>query len=96
MPNRQFQPTSTIRVLQVEDSELDAELVLTELDSDGIDYEVQRVDDEAHYVAALSDFKPHIVLSDLSMPGFSGQRALELLREHDEDLPFIFVSATLG
>jgi signal transduction histidine kinase len=96
MPNRQFQPTSTIRVLQVEDSELDAELVLTELDSDGIDYEVQRVDDEAHYVAALSEFKPHIVLSDLSMPGFSGQRALELLREHDEDLPFIFVSATLG
>jgi signal transduction histidine kinase len=96
MPNRQFQPTSTIRVLQVEDSELDAELVLTELDSDGIVYEVQRVDDEAHYVAALSEFEPHIVLSDLSMPGFSGQRALELLREHDEDLPFIFVSATLG
>jgi signal transduction histidine kinase len=36
------------------------------------------------------------VLSDLSLPGFSGQHALELLRRHDEDLPFIFVSATLG
>jgi signal transduction histidine kinase len=86
----------TIRVLQVEDNELDAELVLAELDGDGIGYEVLLVDDEPRYVAALSEFRPHIVLSDLSMPGFSGQHALELLRQRDEDLPFIFVSATLG
>jgi signal transduction histidine kinase len=86
----------TIRVLQVEDSQLDAELVLAELDNDGITYEVRLVDDEAHYVAALDEFKPQIVLSDLSLPGFSGQHALELLRKRDEDLPFIFVSATLG
>jgi signal transduction histidine kinase len=85
-----------VRVLQVEDSKLDAELVLAELDADKIDYEVRLVDDEVNFVAALDEFKPHIVLSDLSMPGFSGQRALELLRQRDEDLPFIFVSATLG
>ena len=96
MPNRQIRPMPTIRVLQVEDSELDAELVLAELDGDGIAYEVQLVDDESRFVAALEEFKPHIVLSDLSMPGFSGQHALELLRQRDEDLPFIFVSATLG
>jgi CheY-like chemotaxis protein len=70
--------------------------VLAELDEDGIAYEVQLVDDEPRFVAALDEFKPHIVLSDLSMPGFSGQHALELLRQRDEDLPFIFVSATLG
>jgi signal transduction histidine kinase len=86
----------TIRVLQVEDSALDAELVLGELDADGIDYSVQLVDDEQLYLQALEQFQPHIVLSDLSMPGFSGQRALELLRARDEDTPFIFVSATLG
>jgi signal transduction histidine kinase len=86
----------TIRVLQVEDSELDAELVLAELDNDGIAYEVRLVDDQARFVAALDEFKPHIVLSDLSMPGFSGEHALELLRQRDEELPFIFVSATLG
>jgi signal transduction histidine kinase len=96
MPNRQLQARSTIRVLQVEDSQLDAELVLAELDSDGIVYEVRLVDDEERFVAALNEFKPHIVLSDLSMPGFSGQQALELLRKRDEDLPFIFVSAALG
>jgi len=96
MPNRQLQSIPTIRVLQVEDSQLDAELVLAELDNDGIRYEVKLVDDAPCFIAALGEFKPHIVLSDLSMPGFSGQRALELLRQHDEDLPFIFVSATLG
>ncbi|MEP6897532.1 MAG: response regulator [Rhodanobacter sp.] len=96
MPNRQFRPLPTIRVLQVEDSALDAELVLAELDGDAIGYEVRLVDDEPRYVAALQEFMPHIVLSDLSLPGFSGQRALELLRQRDEDLPFIFISATLG
>jgi signal transduction histidine kinase len=95
MPNRS-QAMPTIRVLQVEDSELDAELVLAELEADGIPHEARLVDDEAGYLAALKEFDPHIVLSDLSVPGFSGQRALELLRERDEDLPFIYVSATLG
>jgi signal transduction histidine kinase len=94
--NRQPPAMPIVRVLQVEDSQLDAELVLAELDDDGLSYEVLLVDDEARFTAALQDFKPHIVLSDLSLPGFSGQHALELLRRHDEDLPFIFVSATLG
>ncbi|WP_426688601.1 response regulator [Rhodanobacter ginsengiterrae] len=96
MSNRQMRSMPTVRILQVEDSQLDAELVLAELDADQIPYEVRLVDDEARYLAALDDFAPEIVLSDLSMPGFSGQHALELLRQRDEHLPFIFVSATLG
>ena len=85
-----------IRILQVEDSPLDAELVLTELQADGIDYDVRLVDDEPAFVLTLQQFKPNIVLSDLSMPGFSGQRALQLLRDQSVDIPFIYVSATLG
>ncbi len=96
MPYRQQAPLQTIRILQVEDSELDAELVLGELEADQIAYEVRLVDDQASFLEALDTFDPHIVLSDLSVPGFSGQHALELLRQRDEDLPFIFVSATLG
>jgi CheY-like chemotaxis protein len=87
MSNRQQRTMPTIRVLQVEDSQLDAELILAELDADDIEYEVCLVEDEPRYLAALDEFSPHIVLSDLSMPGFSGQRALELLRGRDEDLP---------
>jgi signal transduction histidine kinase len=96
MVDRQHWGLPRIRILQIEDSQLDAELVLSELDADAIDYDVQLVDEERAYVEALDEFHPHIVLSDLSMPGFSGQRALDLLRERDQDLPFIFVSATLG
>lgn len=96
MAERQHWALPRIRILQIEDSQLDAELVLSELDADAIDYEVRLVDEERAYLSVLDEFRPHIVLSDLSMPGFSGQRALELLRERDTDLPFIFVSATLG
>lgn len=86
----------TVRVLQVEDSALDAELILGELERDGIRYEARLVDEQSQFVAALDEFAPDIVLSDLSMPKFSGKQALALLRQRDEDLPFIFVSATLG
>ncbi|WP_430387923.1 hybrid sensor histidine kinase/response regulator [Dyella sp. 20L07] len=96
MVDRQHRGLPRIRVLQIEDSQLDAELVLSELDADAIEYDVHLVDAEREFLAALEEFNPHIVLSDLSMPGFSGQRALDLLRERDQDLPFIFVSATLG
>ncbi|HET6554153.1 MAG TPA: ATP-binding protein, partial [Dyella sp.] len=96
MADRQHWALPRIRILQIEDSQLDAELVLSELDADTIEYDVRLVDEERAYLSVLDEFRPHIVLSDLSMPGFSGQRALELLRERDQDLPFIFVSATLG
>jgi signal transduction histidine kinase len=89
-------PNHKVRILQVEDNELDAELVLSELEEDGLDYEVRLVDDEAAYVAALDGFHPDIVLSDLSMPHFSGERALEILRARNTEIPFIFISATLG
>lgn len=85
-----------IRILQVEDCAFDAELVQSELSLDQIDFQVRLVEDEVAYLLALEEFEPDIILSDLSLPGFSGRRALELLRERDEVLPFIFVSATLG
>ncbi|SEW05709.1 hybrid sensor histidine kinase/response regulator [Luteibacter sp. 329MFSha] len=85
-----------VRILQVEDNPLDAELVLGELEDDGIDFEVRLVEDEAAYAAALDEFEPDIVLSDLSLPAFSGERALQVLRERRSDIPFIFISATLG
>lgn len=88
--------TRRIRVLLVEDNAEDAELALAELVDDALTHEARVVDDEAAFLAALREFAPDIVLSDLSLPGFSGQRALELLRQRDTELPFIYVSATLG
>jgi signal transduction histidine kinase len=88
--------TRRIRVLHVEDDPTDSELVEDQLRDARLDAELLRVDDEAATRAALARFRPDIVLSDLSMPGFSGYRALELVREHSRYVPFIFVSGTMG
>jgi signal transduction histidine kinase len=96
MPPLREAADRTVRILQVEDNALDAELILGELEADGMAYEARLVEDEESFIAALDEFHPDIVLSDLSLPGFSGQRALEILRARSSDVPFIFVSATLG
>jgi signal transduction histidine kinase len=88
--------SESLRVLIVEDEPLDAELIVDQLGGDGLNVESRLVDDEAGYRQALDDFSADVVISDLSMPGFSGYRALELLREKDKLLPFIFVSGTIG
>src|SRR5215469_12429408 len=66
MVERQHWGLPRIRILQIEDSQLDAELVLSELDADAIEYDVKLVDAEREYLEALEEFRPHIVLSDLS------------------------------
>jgi len=87
---------NAFRVLLVEDEPLDAELIIDVLREDGIEVESRRVDDEAGYREELGSFAADLVIADLSMPGFSGYRALEILRERDRVLPFIFVSGTIG
>ncbi len=85
-----------VRVLIVEDDPFDAELVIDELRADALAFEVRVVDDESGFSRELAGFDPDIVVSDLSMPGFSGYRALELLRERSAVTPFVFVSGTIG
>ena len=87
---------NVLRILLVEDEPLDAELILDELRKDGLVVDSLRVDDEAGFREALGRFSADVVIADLSMPGFSGFRALEILRESDALLPFIFVSGTIG
>jgi PAS domain S-box-containing protein len=85
----------TIRVLIVEDNPADAELVVRELHRAGFDPQWQRVDTEAEFLDRLHP-DLDIILSDYSMPQFDGLRALELLKQGGRDVPFIFISGTLG
>ncbi len=85
-----------LRILLVEDEPNDAELVFDELRGDGLKFESRVVDVESDFVGSLDHFEPDIVISDLSMPAFSGYRALEILRERSPLIPFIFVSGTMG
>lgn len=89
-------PTTPIRLLLVEDSEPDAELVLDELERGQLAVLAERVDDEPAFVRALEATQPDLIISDLSMPGFSGYRALEIARERAPSIPFMFVSGTMG
>lgn len=85
-----------LRVLLVEDVDADAELIAHALKRDGIDARFERVDSEPGLNARLGSFAPHVVLSDFSLPGFSGMAALDLVHRMRPGLPFIFVSGTIG
>jgi diguanylate cyclase (GGDEF)-like protein/PAS domain S-box-containing protein len=85
-----------LRVVIVEDVEVDAELAARELRRAGIVCDVRRVATADQYESALKDFQPHVILSDFSMPGFDGMEALAIARRLAPDIPFVFVSGTLG
>ena len=85
-----------LHALFVEDSEVDVELIVMELNRNGFDVRWDRVEVEDELRQALSGELPDIILSDYSMPSFSGVDALKIVREIDQDVPFIFVSGTIG
>src|SRR5271169_3383036 len=85
-----------LRVLMVEDSEDDAALLARVLRRGGYDVTLERVDSPAAMGAAIEREKWDLVICDFSMPHFSGMDALKLLRAKDSEIPFIFVSGTIG
>ncbi|HZD85278.1 MAG TPA: response regulator, partial [Gemmatimonadaceae bacterium] len=88
--------TERFRILLAEDLANDAELALIELGRAGLRADHRLVDSEKSFVDALREFKPDVILSDFSMPGFDGMAALALARVRCPDTPFIFVSGTIG
>ncbi|MDB5888878.1 MAG: hypothetical protein JWM03_1750, partial [Rhodocyclales bacterium] len=89
-------PAAALRVLLVEDSALDAELVTHELAKHKLQFTTRRVWREPELIDALADFAPDIILSDYSMPSMNGLRSLQIAHEVASDVPFIFVSGTIG
>src|SRR6266851_1401479 len=83
-------------VLIVEDSEDDAVMVLRELKQAGYDVDFKRVDSSDALKSSLAARQWDLVISDFSMPRFSGTDALKLVRSSGSEAPFIFVSGTMG
>ena len=88
--------TAPIRILLLEDTATDAELILRELKRASLDVTARRVDSEAQFRQHLLGSYVDIILADYSLPGFSGARALEIARDLAPDVPFIFVSGSIG
>src|SRR5579863_6322993 len=84
-----------LRVLIVEDSLEDAELVLVELKRGGYDVTHRRVTTETEVRQALETETWDLIVSDYSLPVFDGRRCLQIYREFDLDIPFILMSGTV-
>ena len=89
-------PSEPLRILHLEDSLIDAELIHTALTTEWPECRIEQVKTRAELVAALTQTEFQLLLSDFSMPGFNGLAALMLAREHRPELPFIFLSGTMG
>ena len=85
-----------LNIIMVEDSIVDAELVADALREAGLTVDVRLVEEETALCAALDERLPDAILSDWTLPRFSGRRALEIVRERCPDVPLIFVSGTIS
>jgi len=84
-----------LRILLLEDSVTDAELVQQELARAGIAAAIQRVDTEQAFARALQESAPHLILSDHSLSQFDARAALELVRAIRPTTPLIVVAGAL-
>jgi hypothetical protein len=85
-----------LRVLILEDHEVDAELVLLELHRGGYAAEWERVWTPEAFRSALRRKRWEVILSDYQMPRFTALAALEILHAERADIPFILVSGSVG
>jgi PAS domain S-box-containing protein len=87
----------SIRILLLEDSDLDAELVGEFISRTGLRHTTTRVVSGAEFLGAINGEPCHdLILADYVLPSFDGLSALALAREHCPSIPFVFVSGTLG
>jgi len=85
-----------LRILSLEDDPRDAELIQELLEAEGIACAVTRVDTHPAFQACLEGDRFDVILADYTLPSFDGLAALKLARSTCPDVPFIFVTGTLG
>jgi signal transduction histidine kinase len=85
-----------IHILMVEDEAADAELSRLALRRGGFHFSLVRVQTEEDFLRELADRRPDVILSDYSLPAFDGYSALRIAQEKCPEIPFIFVTGTMG
>jgi PAS domain S-box-containing protein len=85
-----------MRVLMIEDSNSDRELIERELHRARLRFTSRQAKSGEEVRREIEEFKPDLVISDFTMPGFDGMSALRMIRERSPHTPFIFVSGTIG
>lgn len=85
-----------LRVLVIEDSAQDAELIIAELVRGGYDIGWERVQTADAMTAALQQARWDVILSDYDLPSFDAPAALKVLKTTGQDVPFVIISGTIG
>src|SRR5258708_9954047 len=85
-----------LRILHLEDDKIDFMRVHKMLESSNIKCDIIHVQTREEFAQHLDQEDFDLILSDLNVPAFDGAEALELTRKIYSDLPFIFVSGTMG
>ncbi|HEX3035524.1 MAG TPA: response regulator [Thermodesulfobacteriota bacterium] len=87
---------SPLLILHLEDDPKDAELVQKTLAEEAIIYDVVRVKSHDEFTSALEQGEFDLILADIGLPSFDGKTALEIAKRKCPEVPFIFVSGTIG
>lgn len=85
-----------LRVLLLEDNAPHAELVEHFLRESGLQFSLVRVETREAFIEQLEQLAPDMILSDYALPAFDGYAALAIAKERTPDIPFIFVTGTMG
>ena len=84
------------KILHIEDSKADADLVKRLIQRSGINFTYQLATDKNEAIEALNSFEPNIILCDHSLPSFNSKMAYVLCKEKNLNLPFILVTGTVS
>lgn len=85
-----------LHILHLEDNPMDSTLIHTMLRAEGVACQITRVQTRAEFETALEQDDFDMIVSDFSLPSFDGQTALQIAHSKYPDVPFIFVSGTIG
>jgi PAS domain S-box-containing protein len=85
-----------LRILIIEDMASDVVLINHELRKGGLAFRSKRVDNKEAFLHELQHHPPDLILSDHGMPAFDGFTALAIAHDRCPEIPFIFVTGTLG
>ena len=85
-----------LRILMLEDNPDDAELIIRCLQKAGMVFLSRVVDTKDDFIRELREFAPDIILSDYKLPTFDGLSAMKIALNEYPDIPFVFVTGTLG
>lgn len=88
--------TKTLRILILEDVPTDAELMQNELRKAGLTFDAVCVETREDFTRAIDECVPDLILADYKLPTFDGMTALTLAREQCPEVPFVFVTGTMG